>query len=288
VEKRRRLGRGLEEISHYFISSRPERDIVHPSSVGRRYRCRVVSIVDLFDPYRGAILTSRLGLDLCKRDIKTFLIDADRRFPGIAFMLGLSFPGYSFKHYLPSDMVYNDPSGIKILAPRLSLTDISRRDISDLLHAFEYLTTIERETDIILLKQYEDMIRLYVEEAIYLVSPLPVNIVRVYREIKSFVAGLEWKGIGIVITDVINETAAFKAFERIGGCLERYCGVKPRFFGHLPDTSISTLSSIVSNISGTILNEQKDSWEGRSFFERLRYLMVGNSLTSDEMASLLD
>lgn len=287
MEKRRRLGRGLEDISHYFISPEPDQEDSPPSAVGEKSACRVISIVDLFDPYRGALLASRIGLDLCKKGIKTFLVDADHRFPSIAFMFGLSFPGYSFRHYLSSDMIYTGPSGIKILAPRFFLKDISREEIMDVSLMFESLISLERETDIILLKQYEDKIRSYIEGAIFLVPGIPVSTVMAYRKMKSFIAGIDGKEIGIVVTDAINETVAVKTFERICGCLERYCGVKPYFFGYLSETSTYSVSSIVSHISGTRLDGNTVTSGGRLFFEKLRYLIREDSLTGEEMAALL-
>ncbi len=287
MEKRRRLGRGLEDISHYFISPEPDKETSPYPAAGGKPACRVISIVDLFDPYRGALLTSRIGLELCKRGVRTFLLDGDNRFPSIAFMFGLSFPGYSFRHYLSDDMIYTGPFGIKILAPRFSLRDISREEIMDVSLMFESLISLERETDIILLKQYEDKIRLYIEGAIFLVPAIPASTVMAYRKMKSFIAGLDGKGIGIIITDAVNETVAVKAFDRICRCLERYCGVKPCFFGYLSETSTYSISSIVSHISRTRLNDHTVTSVGRPFFEKLRYLIGEDSLTGEEMASLL-
>lgn len=287
MEKRRRLGRGLEDISHYFISSNLNKEDSPSPAAGGKSACRVISIVDLFDPYRGALLTSRIGLELCKRGIRTFLVDGDSRFPSIAFMFGLSFPGYSFRHYLSDEIIYTGPSGIKILAPRFSLKDITREEILDVSLMLESLISLERETDIILLKQYEDKIRLHIEGAIFLVPAIPAGTVMAYRKMKSFIAGMDGKGIGIIITDAINETVAMKAFERICKCLERYCGVKPCYFSHLSEASTYAVASIVSHISGTRLNDHTVTSRGRPFFEKLRYLIGEDILTGEEMASLL-
>lgn len=297
MERRKRLGRGLEDISHYFISpdtkNDQKKDDFTSQIVEAAPRCQAVSIVDLFDPKRGALLTARIGVTLCKDGIRTLMIDADTRFPSIAFMLGLSIPGYSFRHYLkdqyqPSDVIYTGPFGLKILAPRLNIKDISEMKMPNISLMLETLKSVEKEIDITILRQYEGKLQMLIEEAIFIIPASHTAMIRVYREIKSFIASGGKKGIGIIITDTMDELIAMKAYERIRKCIEMSCGTKPYFCGCLSDVAPSSISSIVSHLSEIGLKTRGGAKGGRLFFERLQYLIgVANNITGEEMANLL-
>src|SRR3989304_2711414 len=134
MKKPKRLGRGLEDISHYFVSQHQtgikEHPVLHETVARNQYKS--VSFVDITDPQRGAGLCAEVGIGLSRNGIRVLLIDADVRFPGISFMLGLSLPGFSLEHYYqdryePSDIVCTGPYGVKLLAPHLSVNDVSSK-----------------------------------------------------------------------------------------------------------------------------------------------------------------
>lgn len=296
MEKRRRLGRGLEDISHYFISQDISQDQKKEEYTSQRAdtgtRCEAISIVDLFDPRRGALLTSRIGAGLCRNGIRTLLIDTDISFPGIAFVLGLSVPGYSLRHYSKNqyqaaDIVCTGPFGLKILAPRFCGEDIYRIKEPEISLMFETLISVERETDIVILRQYEKRLKPFIEEAIFITPAQSTGMIRVYREIKSFIAGMDRKRIGIVITDALNEYAAMDAYEKISRCIEMSGGIKTYFHGYLADNAAFSPERIISHISEVALNNRKKTKDRMLLFERLRYQTGAGSLSVDEVANLL-
>ena len=292
MEKRRRLGRGLEDISHYFISPHQKEDAYASAATDVETKSHVVSVVDLFNPYRGALFTSRIGIELSKKGIRTLVIDADTHFPGVAFMMGLSTPGYSFKHYIqeqykPSDMIYSGPFGLKLLAPRLDINDINKLKVSDLSLMLETLISVEKDIDIIIQRQCRIKFQPFVENSIFIIPVSNTDMVRAYREVKSFIAGGGRKDVGIVITDTGNEVTALKAFEKVYSCINVYCGVKPYFAGYLSDMDSFSISGIVSHISELAVNSRdRIKWK-RLFFDSLRYLTGADNITSVEMANLL-
>jgi len=295
VEKRRRLGRGLEDISHYFISPQQTIDPKNENSTCLRKdevnKCQTLSIVDMLDPNRSAHLTSRIGVELCKKGIRTLIVDADTRFPSVAFMLGLSIPGYSLTHYSqdqyqPTDMVYTGPFGLKLLAPRLSTQDVYKMKMSDVSLIFAALGAIEREIDIVILRQHESTFQPLIEEAVFIIPAFQTGMIRVYREVKSFVSGADGKKIGILIADAADEVSAIEAYEKISKCIEMSCGIKPYSCGYLSDMATFSVSNIVGHISEIALGNRGIGKERRLFFERLRYLIGIDNLTTKEMASL--
>ncbi len=297
MEKRRRLGRGLEDISHYFISPQQTIDQKKEDFTCQRkdeaIRCQALSIVDMLEPHRSAHLTSRIGAELCKNGIRTLIIDTDSRFPSVAFMLGLSIPGYSFTHYLqdqyqPMDMVYTGPFGLKLLAPRLSMQDVCNMKMSDVSLIFAALGAAERETDIVILRQYESRLQPLIEEAVFIIPAFHTGMIRVYREVKSFIAGTDGKKIGILISDAVDEVSAREVYEKISKCMEMSCGIRPYFCGHLSDMTTFSVSKIVGHISEIALGNRGMGKGRRLFFERLRYLIGNDNLTTKEMASLQD
>ncbi len=297
MQKRRRLGRGLEDISHYFISPNPSDDQQKwdPASltVDDEISGHAVSVIDLFDPHRGALFTSRIAIELSKNDIKTLVVDGDVRFPGIAFTLGFSIPGYSFKHYfqdqyLPSDIIYTGPFGLKLLAPRFHIKDVHKMKMPEVSLMLETLISIEKEIDIVILRQQENGLQPLIDEAIFLIPASHTSMIRVYREVKSFIAGGEGKRIGIVITDVTDESSAIGAYDKIYRCIERYCGIRPYFCGHVSEMATFSISNIVASLSEKALNNRKVTNGGRLFFDRLRYQIGVDNLTDEEVANLMD
>jgi len=295
VEKRRRLGRGLEDISHYFISPQQTIDQKKEDFTCLRKdeatRCQALSIVDMLEPHRSAHLTSRIGAELCKNGIRTLIIDADSRFPSVAFVLGLSIPGYSFTHYLqdqyqPMDMVYTGPFGLKLLAPRFSMQDVYKMKVSDVALMFAAFEAIERETDIVILRQHENRLQPLIEEAVFIIPAFYTGMIRVYREVKSFVSGADGKRIGIVIADAVDELSAREVYGKISKCMEMSCGIRPYFCGYLSDMATFSVSKIVGHISEIALGNRGIGKGRKLFFERLRYLIENDKLTAKEMASL--
>jgi len=297
VEKRRRLGRGLEDISHYFISPQQTIDQKKEDLTCQRkdeaIRCQALSIVDMLEPHRSAQLISRIGVELCKKGFRTLIIDSDTRFPSVAFVLGLSIPGYSFTHYSqdqyqPTDMVYTGPFELKLLAPRLSIHDVCKIKMPDVSLIFTALEAIERETDIVILRQHESRLQPLIDEAVFIIPAFQTGMIRVYREVKSFVAGTAGKKIGILVSDAVDEVSAREVYGKISKCMEISCGIRPYFCGYLSDRTTFSVSKIVGHISEIALDNRRMGKGRRLFFERLRYLIGNDNLTTKEMASLQD
>lgn len=296
MEKRRRLGRGLEDISHYFISPQQTIEQKEEDSTclqkDEATRRQAFSIVDVLDPRRSAHLTSRVGVELCKNGLRALIIDADTRFPSVAFMLGLSIPGYSLAHYSqdeyrPTDMVYTGPFGLKLLAPRLTIQEVSRMKMPDMSLMFDALEAMERETDIVILRHYDSGFLPFIEEAVFIVPAFQTGMIRGYREIKSFMAGAEEKKAGILVTDAADESSAREVYEKICKCIEMFCAMKPYSCGYLSQMATFSVSNIVGRVSQMALGNKKIGKEKRRlFFERLRYLTEMDTLSTREMKSL--
>ena len=262
MKKTKRLGRGLEDISHYFISRNQaiigEHSSLQDSSCQRHYKS--VSIVDMFNPQRGAFLAATVGMELSQKGIKVLLIDADLRFPGIAFILGLSVPGFSFEHYYqesyePSDIVYTGPYGIKLLAPHLNKNDCTSQGPAEKSLMIDTLISIEKEIDIVIIRQNEDFINPIIDEALFVVPASTSSLISSYKAMKSFVIEDDRKRTGVLVTEAGGEAAAVEVYEKISKCTEIYYGVRPYFLGNLTTGhgEGSTLDPLcISNITSRI------------------------------------
>lgn len=301
MKKTKRLGRGLEDISHYFVSRNQadinEHSVLHETVAQRKYKS--VSIVDITDPQRGATLCAEVGTRLSQNGVQVLLIDADVRFPGISFMLGLSLPGLSLEHYYqdryePSDIVCTGPNGIKLLAPHLSIGDVSSKSQTQMTFMLDTLKSIEAETDIVIIRQFEDYINPIIDEALFIVPALTESLISSYREIKKFMTADDRKKAGILVTGGREgNTAAAEIYEKICRCTEMSYGTRPHFLGHLyaeeaGDSAFdsSSLENIVSHLTEIAL--QNRSIEGRKnlFFDRLRNLACGDELSEIELEYL--
>jgi len=300
MKKPKRLGRGLEDISHYFVSQHQtgikEHPVLHETVARNQYKS--VSFVDITDPQRGAGLCAEVGIGLSRNGIRVLLIDADVRFPGISFMLGLSLPGFSLEHYYqdryePSDIVCTGPYGVKLLAPHLSVNDVSSKSQTKKSLMFDTLKSIESETDLVIIRQFEDYINPIIDEALFVVPALTASLISSYREIKRFMSADDRKKAGVLISGGGNEHTAVEVYEKICMCTEMSSGTRPHFLGNLdPEESGGSLfdSSSVENIVSYLseIASQNRAIEGRKslFFDRLRNLACGDEISPTEMECL--
>jgi len=302
MKKPKRLGRGLEDISHYFVSQHQtgikEHPVLHETVARNQYKS--VSFVDIADPQRGAGLCAEVGIGLSRNGIRVLLIDADVRFPGISFMLGLSLPGFSLEHYYqdryePSDIVCTGPYGVKLLAPHLSVNDVSSKSQTKKSLMFDTLKSIETETDLVIIRQFEDYINPIIDEALFVVPALTASLISSYREIKRFMTADDRKKAGVLVSGGGNEHTAIEVYEKICRCTEISSGTRPHFLGNLdPGESSGSLfdSSSVENIVSHLseIASQNRAIEGRKslFFDRLRNLACGDEISPMEMGYLTE
>lgn len=302
MKKTKRLGRGLEDISHYFVSQHKAiaKEPAPHCELQDQGQYKSVSIVDTDDPRRGAALCANVGIELSQKGIRVLLIDADSRFPGISFMLGLSLHGFSIEHYYqeryaPSDIVYTGPYGVRLLAPHLSFDDSIPRAHAKLSLMLETLKSIEQETDIVIVRQFEDHINPVIDDALFVVPVLTAPLIDSYREIRKFMAADDRKKAGVLVYGAGGECAAVELYEKISRCAEMSYGSRPYYIGDLAagedgglEYDTSSLAKVVSYLAGIALKNREIKGRKRLFFERFRNLACSNEVTQAEMDYLSD
>lgn len=291
MEKKKRLGRGLKEISHYFISdeqSCPPKPVV--SSVSH-----VVAIIDP-NAKRGALLTTEICQSLCVNGNRTLVIDTEERFPGVAYTLGCSIPGYLFSHfttdvYNPDDLIYTFPTGLNILEPRLNIDDMNKLKTKDISSMLDILSALEKNTDFIVLRGYDCRIVTYINEALLIIENGHEPLIHAYNVIKSFIANSvnpEITDIGIIVTGTSDTLEALSIYERIKRCSESYTGITPSYCGCLPviDKDI-TISPITSNLIEQLkVRRMQKEKKQILFFEKLKTLVTKGHISEGELAAL--
>lgn len=301
MNKNKRLGRGLEDISHYFVSQNQAgstaNPVVNEPLIQNNYKS--VSIVDITDPQRGADLCAKVGIWLAQNGIRVLLIDADSRFPGISFMLGMSLPGFSLEHYYqeiyePSDLVCTGPYGVKLLAPHLKSDDVRPESRAKMSLILDTLKSIEQETDVVIIRQFEDYINPIIDEALFVVSASDTAFLDSYKALKKFTLSDDRKMTGIVVTEERDEKNAAAVFDKICNCTEMSYGVKPYFLGNL-NLTIPPLekggfeegfSGIISRLTEISLHNREITGRKRLFFERFGLLLNIDCVTPQEMKYL--
>ena len=297
MEKKKRLGRGLKDISHYFISTDHNKEIKEESAdyqdTEASSACHVVSIIDPFNPKRGASLTAKICLSLCENGLRTLAVDYEVLFPGIAFTLGCSIPGYLFSHFLqdcykPDDLIYTTHSGLNILAPRFNIDDMQNLNTEEISLMLDTLLAAESKTDIIVVRGYDDIIAPFVEDAVFIIETSNEAVITAYSSIKSFIAGAKTgeQGVGIIVTEATDEADALTIYERIKKCTEQHSGISPHYYGYISNAETSSVSTIASNII-SLRTAEKQNYKGkRPFFERLKSLAIRGRITEEEFSEL--
>jgi flagellar biosynthesis protein FlhG len=158
VKNHKRLGKGLEDISHLFLSTEEKqrtssKDLSTPAPPVREptehHFPRVVAVTGDHRSLEKSFLVSNLAIELARRGHQVRVLDADLNFPDQPFLWGLR-PGESMAHWAMAEendperqVVLQGPYGSRLLCldidfSKLSaLSETNRRRLLARLMAFE-------------------------------------------------------------------------------------------------------------------------------------------------------
>ena len=258
MAEKKRLGRGLNEISHLFISAEKEKKDVSPPlvsvpSLSPPPRCLTVMSLEPFAS-RSVLIT--LAFSLAFHRAKVFLVELGNEGIDLGTLLGLSKVSPSIKDYLGKEerpfLFYHSPF-IKLLSFQLNLKDfkILREHEREIL--YRVLLQEECSADFVLayMPQQEMDIDPHVigkvDELIFLVSP-DLNGLQVYRSIKKVVQANEDLGVGILFSGFPNQEEALNSFHHLSVGLRKFLGVSMTYYGIIPPLQ-QLINSRVININ---------------------------------------
>jgi len=244
VAEKKRLGRGLNEISHLFVSSEKGATKISPrlipvSSLSMPPRCLAVMSVE---PAASRSVLIALAFSLAVHRVRVFLVEMGNEGTDLGTLLGISRLSPSIKDYLAKGehpfLFYHSPS-IKLLSFHLNQKDFKTLPDHEREILYRVLLQEECSADFILVHMSPQELEMdsytigIVDELIFLVSP-NLHGLQVYRSIKKVVQSNEGIGLGVLFSGFPNQEEALDCFHHLSNGVSKFLGVSIINYGIIP------------------------------------------------------
>jgi MinD-like ATPase involved in chromosome partitioning or flagellar assembly len=279
MNKLKKLGKGLEDISYLFLSSEqdeaPKKETMvektlkasQPILMPTKNICLVGNSQDL----RDAFLVINLALALARLGMKIAVIDMDEDLPCLNFILGNKLKDRSAtdKH----GFIHQGPLGIKLaglnesLMNRMSIDD----DFKNLIR--EQLKSLETSVDLVLISVGQKSLTFMnpllgksIEEFLILVSPVKECMLDAYKVIKAIYSSNPVAKVGTIITDIEHMYEIDAVFNKMFSAVKKFLVKELYKYGFLfklkqevdSNTNIASfydadLTACISNIAQIVI-----------------------------------
>lgn len=265
MEDRKKPTRGLEEVSHFFLSSQsppydakklPGKNLLAddseitplPSEISRKERHLLFSSSDSLLTEKS-FLACNLAMELARRNFTVALVETTTKLPNIFFLLGSLLPGSTKEKRATSSLekLLTVPSTLPPPEP-LKLVDISTgyyRNIKavflekdlDSADSFTIFSTLYSESDFLIMNTPSDIFEF--KKTISLISPFFIvpttvhseELLRSYSLIKQISEEVACKDVGLLIMKEGPHQKAEGAFNIIAEMAHKFLSTDLHFMG---------------------------------------------------------
>ncbi|MHB8482857.1 MAG: P-loop NTPase family protein [Nitrospiria bacterium] len=231
-QKERPVSKGLEEISHFFLSKAPSEGTkkdaslhLFESSLKLKNKKRVLPFLSFSSNIPSSFFTCNIALDLARQEKKVFIVDVEKRQPNVESTFGLTPAslGLSDIFYPSENKIFRDiDQHLRILVFRLDLISLpspqKERDkkLLELLsreEAFSEWTLINLPKSNMILQNPEWLSR--VNEIVIFMDSQPQNLIETYAFIKDFFLLKPDLTIYVGVCDVSSIQEARESFDKM-------------------------------------------------------------------------
>jgi len=259
MKRVKKLGRGLEDFSHLFLSSRAEKS--EPlSSIKQDAVCerrdavtpaRVICITGDKKVGERAFLTVNLALEIAKQGKRVLVFDADFSLPRLCMLMGIPVRS-SVLHFISKngedEIIAEGVNGVKLITLDVDISDLrslGERERKSLMKCFK---SAEEEADILLVNTSPSFIQhmrtvLKASGDIIVTTPQQVNeMINAYGVIKTIFQVNKNARVGIVSSRIGVPDQAEEVFEKMQRIVKKFLN-KPLYnYGYIPEDTEITLS----------------------------------------------
>jgi len=280
MKKTKRLGRGLEDFSHLFLSSENKEHVsgIKKDVVGEKEDAgtpaRPICIISDKGIAERAFLTVNLALDIASQGKKVLVFDADFSLPRLCMLLEM--PAHnSTLHLMAEDggegIIEEGIDGVKLITLDIDVSDIYTLSESERNSIRRYFKNAEEEAAILLINispgfMHNMQAILKSVSEIIMITPQPVaEMINAYGIIKNIFQINGDAHVGIVSSSIGVNNQAEAVFEKMQRIVKKFLD-KPLYnYGYIPDDR-----EIVTEISQCILGTDNNRRE-ESAIERNHY-----------------
>ena len=251
MEQERRLGRGLEDFSHLFLS--PATDVGTPpgdaaraadlSGEGTAASPPVICIAADRKVKERASLALNLALGIARRGKRVLLLDADFSHPRLWTRTGSSAHG-SILSVISGNSGESPPAecadGVRLITLDVDVSDVDRLDESRQSLLARWFTTAEEEADIVLVAASPNLSRqtiavLKASRDVVVVTPQNANdMINAYGVIKSVVQVNDEARVGIVSSRIEVRDESEVVFGKMERIVDQFLGKSLHNYGFIP------------------------------------------------------
>jgi flagellar biosynthesis protein FlhG len=257
MKRVKRLGRGLEDFSHLFLSSRSEKS-EHLPSTKQDVICgkggvgtppRVICITSDRRVGERAFLTVNLALEIARQGKRVLVFDADFSLPRLCMLMDVPARS-SILHFIAKngeeDAIAKGIDDIKLITLDVDITDLRSLGESERTSLMRCFRSAEEEADTMLVTTSPGFIHhmraiIKASSEMIVVTPQQVTeMINAYGVIKSIFHVNKDAHVGIVSSRIDIPAQAEAVFEKMQKIVKKFLD-KPLYnYGYIPeDTEIS-------------------------------------------------
>ncbi len=297
MNKLKKLGKGLEDISYLFLSADKEDSSVEASAAKEEKKdltvpelsTKSICLIGNYYDYRDAFLIVNLSLALARLGMRIAVVDVDENLSCLNFFLGKK-PAKECASD-PETVIQEGPLGVKLIGLNPSLIkQLSQADKKTKLS--QELDEVEENVDLILLsimpKDIQNampLINKQMRESLVLVSPDKHEMLNAYKIIKLIFLHNPLAKIGTIITEIDHMYEIDAVYEKMSHVVKKYLDKELYKYGFLfklkqdvgSKANIASfydadLRACISNIAQIIilrLNLEKSDSKQKPMFKRM-------------------
>jgi flagellar biosynthesis protein FlhG len=253
LKDHRRLGKGLQDVSHLFLSaeesSQPSRSEESSSETPDAHRGeepfpRVVAVTGDHRCLEKAFLVCNVAVELSRRRRQVRVVDADPSFPDQPFLWGRR-PGDSLGRLAEQEdghepqVILEGPLGIKLLSLDIDLRHLKELPEMSRERIWSGLRSFEADAHMILVNtpasvhENARLIHRLAHQIVVMVPSDPLGMMDAYSVIKSILSTRPHVTLGIVVYQVRMISEAQSIFEQMTRALSEFLNVTVVNLGYL-------------------------------------------------------
>jgi len=253
------LGRGLEDFSHLFLSSKSEKS-EHVFSTKHDVACeredtgklaRAICITSDKRVGERAFFTSNLALEIVRQGKKVLLFDADFSLPRLCMLMEVPARS-SILHFIDKDseekIIAEGINGVKLITLDVDISDLHSLCENELTSLMRCFKSAEEEADIILVTTSPSLIqttRAIIEASseIIVITPQQVaEMINAYGVIKTIFQVNKDARVGIVSSRIDIPLQAEAVFEKMQRVVKKFLDKTLYNYGYIPEDKEISLS----------------------------------------------
>ena len=160
MENRKRLGKGIEDISHFFLSSSKSSDLKRPLSEDKSpiglssNRHRIIAVTSQTPKMPAMYWSSQLAIALSECGENVLMVDVGTKPDQLASLLNpiVIYPSFvDFLNQPDTTITVEAPGGFRVLSFQILLEELRQFDPKDCERLFGVLLDEEQDADVLLL-----------------------------------------------------------------------------------------------------------------------------------------